>query len=138
MVSTRPLISKSFSPFNNPSVTVPKAPITISIIVTSMFHSFSIPSEGRGIILLLAFFQFYSMIGRDSKVHNFVNSLFLLIIIVVMPVLIDLFVCPSPTGINLSHSLGQMLGRTYTICSYGQIQISCRIPSGLSRTTSRV
>ena len=35
MVSTRPPTSKSSRPFNNPLVTVPKAPITISIIVTS-------------------------------------------------------------------------------------------------------
>ena len=42
-VYTRPPISMSFSPFNNPLVTVPKAPITIGIIVTFMFHSFSIP-----------------------------------------------------------------------------------------------
>ena len=40
MVSTRPPTSKSSSPFSNPLVTVPKAPITISIIVTFMFHSF--------------------------------------------------------------------------------------------------
>ena len=40
MVSTRPPISKSYRPFNNPLVTVPKAPITIGIIVTFMFHSF--------------------------------------------------------------------------------------------------
>ena len=40
MVSTRLLISKSSSPFNNPLVTVPKAPITIGMIVTIMFHSF--------------------------------------------------------------------------------------------------
>ena len=38
MVSTRPPTSKSSSPTNNPLVTVPKAPITISIIVTFMFH----------------------------------------------------------------------------------------------------
>ena len=43
MVSTHPLISKSTSPFNNPLVTVTQAPITIGIIVTYMFHSFSIP-----------------------------------------------------------------------------------------------
>ena len=42
MVSACPHISKFSSPFNNPLVTVPKAPITISIIVTVMFHSFSI------------------------------------------------------------------------------------------------
>ena len=35
MVSTRPPTSKSSSPFNNPLVTVPKAPI-----VTFMFHIF--------------------------------------------------------------------------------------------------
>ena len=42
MVSTRPPTSKSYSPFNNPLVTVPKAPITIGIIVIFMFHIFSI------------------------------------------------------------------------------------------------
>ena len=40
MVSTRPIISKSSSPFTNPLVTVPRAPITIGIIVTFMFYSF--------------------------------------------------------------------------------------------------
>ena len=34
MVSTSPPTSKSSSPFSNPLVTVPNAPITISIIVT--------------------------------------------------------------------------------------------------------
>ena len=42
-VSTRPPTPKSFSPFNNPLVTVPKAPITIGIIVTFMFHSLFFP-----------------------------------------------------------------------------------------------
>ena len=40
MVSFRLPISESSSPLNNPLVTVPKAPITISIIVTLMFNSF--------------------------------------------------------------------------------------------------
>ena len=40
IVSTRPPISKSSRPFNNPLVIVPKAPITIGTIVTFMFHSF--------------------------------------------------------------------------------------------------
>ena len=38
MISTRP--SKSSGLFSSPLVTVPKAPITIRIIVTSMFDSF--------------------------------------------------------------------------------------------------
>ena len=40
MVSTRPPTSKSSSPFSNPLVTIPNAPITIDMIVTCMFHSF--------------------------------------------------------------------------------------------------
>ena len=40
MVSTRPIISKSSSPFMNPLVTVPRAPITIGITVTFMFYGF--------------------------------------------------------------------------------------------------
>ena len=49
MVSTRPPTSKSFSLFNNPLVTVPNAPITIGIIVTSMFHYFfSVLKLGQG------------------------------------------------------------------------------------------
>ena len=40
VVSTRPSTSRSSSPFSNPLVTVPNAPITIGIIVTCMFHSF--------------------------------------------------------------------------------------------------
>ena len=40
MVFTLPPTSKSSSPFSNPLVTVPNAPITIGIIVTCMFRSF--------------------------------------------------------------------------------------------------
>ena len=40
IVSTRPPTSKSSSPFSDPLVTVPNAPITTGIIVTCMFHSF--------------------------------------------------------------------------------------------------
>ena len=40
MVPTQSPTSKSSSPFSNPLVTVPKALITIGIIVTFLFHSF--------------------------------------------------------------------------------------------------
>ena len=67
MVSTRPLISKSSSLFNNSLVTVSKAPITIGIIVTLMFHSFfQFPSKFQVLILLFIFFQFYSVVSRNS------------------------------------------------------------------------
>ena len=62
MVSIGPVISKSSNPFNNPSVTVSRAPITIGINVTFMFLSFSIPLQGPGTyydhyLLLLASFS---------------------------------------------------------------------------------
>ena len=60
MVSTLPPTSKSSSPFNNPIVTVPKAPITIGIIVTFMFHSF-FNSLARSWVLSI-FSHFFSFI----------------------------------------------------------------------------
>ena len=82
-VSARPPTPKSSSPFCNPLVTVPKAPITIGIIVTFMFHSFfQFPSKVEVLILLFTFFQFYSVFSRNSKVDNFANSLYLLLIII--------------------------------------------------------
>ena len=47
IVSTRPLISKSSSPFTNPLMTVPRAQIIIGITVSFMFHSFSNSQQGR-------------------------------------------------------------------------------------------
>ena len=86
MVPTRPSTSKSSSPFCNPLVTVPKAPITIDIIVTFMFHSlfffFQFPSKVEVLILLFTFFQFYYVVNRDSKVDYFANSLFFLLLII--------------------------------------------------------
>ena len=77
MVSTRPPTSKSSSPFNNPLVTVPKVPITIGIIIISLFHSFffQFTSKVEVLILIFIFFQFYSVVSRDSKVLNSARSL---------------------------------------------------------------
>ena len=44
----------------------------------------------------------------------------------------------SPIGVCVYHSPGQMLGCAYTICSYNQISISCRSPSGSPCPPSRV
>ena len=58
-------------------MTIQKAPITIGIIVTSMFHSFfQFPSKVKVLILLFTFFQFYSVVSRDNKVNNFASSFF--------------------------------------------------------------
>ena len=76
-VSTRPVISKSSCPCTNRLVTVPRAPITIGKIVTFMFYSFfQFPCKVQVLILLFAFFQFYTVVRRDSKVHNPASSLF--------------------------------------------------------------
>ena len=83
MVSTRHLISKSSSPCMNALVTAQRAPITIEITVTFMFHSFfHFPGKVFVHIPLLAFFLFYSVVNWDSKVHNSVSSLFLLLTII--------------------------------------------------------
>ena len=77
MFSTRPPTSKSSRPFNNPLVTVSKAPITIGIIVTFMIHSFffQFSSKIKVLISVFTFSPFYSVVSRDSKVINFVDFL---------------------------------------------------------------
>ena len=129
MVSTHPPTSKSSNPFNNPLVTIPKAPITIGIIVNIMFYSFfNSLAKVEVLILLSTFFQFYSVFSRDSKVDNFANSLFFCLVF--WPRLGDPSICQSPIGVYVCHFLEQMLGCAYTICSYGQIKIFCTSPSG--------
>ena len=63
MVSTRPPTSKSSSPFSNPLVTIPNAPITIGIIITLLFHSFfNSLARSRYLLLLLLFRISYKLI----------------------------------------------------------------------------
>ena len=106
MVFTRPPTSKFSSPFNNPFVTVPRAPITIGTIVTFMFHSFfQFSRKIEVLILLFTFFQFYSVVTRDSKVHNFVNLFFFFFFFDYYKRLGDPFVCQSPIGVYVSFSM---------------------------------
>ena len=119
MVSTHPPTSKSPSLFNNPFVIVPKATITISPIISSMFHSFfQFPSEVEVLILLFTFFQFYSVVSWGSKVDNFANSLFLFLIVSRSGLLAEIrwSVCISnPVSVHVCHFLGQMLCCAYII-----------------------
>ena len=142
MVSSSPPASKSSSPFKNPLVTVPKAPITNGIIVTFMFHSFFlVPWQGRGTYLSFDFLSvlFCGHLGHQSpQICKF--SLFF--------VDFDDKVWRSSSwdevirlyvkGVYASHSPGQMLGCAYTICSYGQISISCTSPIGSPCPPNRV
>ena len=83
MVSLLVLLPQS--PFNNLLVTVRKAPITIGIIVTFMFHIFlQFPSKVEVLILLFTFLHFYPVVNQDSKLHNFASSIsFLLLLIII-------------------------------------------------------
>ena len=83
MVSTRPPTSKSSRPFNNPLVIVPKAPITIRIIVTFIFHSFfNSLARSRYLFLFSHSFSFilWSAVTAKSTILQ-IFFFFLLIII---------------------------------------------------------
>ena len=82
MVSTRLLTSKSSGPFNNPLVTVPKAPITIGIIVAFIFHSF-FNSLARSRYLSLFSHSFSFILGLAGKAKlTILRILFFLLIII--------------------------------------------------------
>ena len=122
IVSTWPPTSKSSRPFNNPLVTVPKAPITIGIIVTFIFHSFfnSLARSRYVLIPLFTFFQFYSVVEVDSFA-DFFNFL-LIIIRSGLQAEISLSVCISKSHRSLCVSFSWIgAGFVYTICRHGQI-----------------
>ena len=76
IVFTCAFISKPFSPFNNPSVTVPRAPIIISINATFIFHRFFNPLARSRYLSFFSFSLnlFYVLLG--DKVYIFASSLF--------------------------------------------------------------
>ena len=124
MVPTRPPTSKSSSPFNNPLVTVWKAPITIAIIVVFMFHSFfNSLTRSRYLSLFSHSFSFIQWSAGIAKL-TILQILFfcwLLLGLVFWPRLGDLSECQSPIGVYVCQFLGQLLVCAYTICWYGQI-----------------
>ena len=68
MVSTRPPTSMSSRTFNNPSVTEPKAPITIGTIVIFMFHSFfNSLARSRYLLFFLHSFSFILWSAGTAK-----------------------------------------------------------------------
>ena len=124
IVSTRPLISNSSCPFNNHLVTVPKAIITIGIIVTFMFHSF-FNSLARSCYLsffsLSFHFTLWSVgIAKSTILQAIFFFCWLLLGLVFWPRFGDPFVCQIPIGVYVSH-VWQMVGCTYTICLNGWI-----------------
>ena len=136
--STRPLISKSSSSCTNPLLTVPRAPITIGITVTFTFHNF-FNSQAR-----LKYLSFnFTLWPDETAKFTILQVLFifcgwLLKGLDDWPRLGDQFLSQNPRGVCAFHSPGRILCCAYTICSYGQIQISCIVPSGSPTTPSRV
>ena len=128
MVSTSPLLSKSFSPYTKPLVTVTtNTPITIGITVTLMFHNF-FSSLARSRYLTHFWLSFSSTLWSVGKAKStFRQVLFFFFLfwllqgLVVWSRLGDRFVFQNPREVCVSHSSGRILGCVYTICSYGQI-----------------
>ena len=80
-ISTRPVIFKSSSLCNNPFVTVPRAPITIGVIVTFMFHNFfNSLARSRYLSLFLHSFNFIQWSAGTAK-STILQVLSLLLII---------------------------------------------------------
>ena len=82
MVSTRLPPSKSSSPFSNPLVTVPNAPITIGIIVTCIFHSyFNSLTMSRYLSFFSRSFSFIQRSAGTAK-STILQVLFFLLLII--------------------------------------------------------
>ena len=121
MVSTRSLISKSYSLWINPLVTVPSVPITIDITVTFTFHSF-FSSLARSWYLSLFWLSFSFprwSAGTAKSIFRQVLSFFLFFIyiylfffffclllgLVVWPRFADSFISQKPREVCASHFL---------------------------------
>ena len=119
IVSTRPPISKSSRPFNNPLVIVPKASITIGTIVTFMFHGFfNSLARSRYLSFFSHSFRFILWSAGTAKL-TILRILFFLLIIIRSGLLAGIrwSVCMLKSHRSLCVSfLGQVLGCAYTIC----------------------
>ena len=106
MVSTRTLTSKSSSLFGNPLVTIPKAIITIGIIVTGMFHSFfNSLARSRYISFFSHSFSFILWSAETAK-STILQVLFFLLIIIRSGLLAEIrwSVCMSKSNRSLCVS----------------------------------
>ena len=98
MVSTRPTTSKSSSPFSNPLVTVPNAPITVGIIVTCMFHSL-FNSQARSLYLSFFSHSFSFILWSAGTAKSTIFKFIFLLLIIIRSGLqaeIRWCVCQSP------------------------------------------
>ena len=136
IVSIHPVISKSHSPYTNPLVTVPRAPITIGIILTFMFHSFfHSPSKAEVFKPLFTFFIFFSVVRWDK----FCKFLFCIIIIIIIIIRSCDFFHTSVsrwflTGVWVTASLqdsSSVFWPFSIMLSFGWSSLVCQLPSPL-------
>ena len=108
IVSTRPLISKSFSPGINSLVTVQRAPITIGVIVTSMllifFFFFNSLTTSRYLSFFFFSFNIGTKVGTAKSTILQVLFFFCWLRLIVWPRLRDPLLSQNPRGICASHS----------------------------------
>ena len=145
MVSTHYLISVSSSPFINPLVTVLRAPITIGIDVTFIFHSFfSYQARSRYLSFFSLSSNFIQWSAGTAKSTILQILFFLFWLNIIMSSRLDEIkwsVCmskPHRREACASHFPEQILGCAYTIYSYGRISISYTIPCGSLCVPSRI
>ena len=138
IVSTRPPTSQSSTPFNNPLVTTPKAPITIGIIATFMFHSF-FKSLARSRYLSLFSHSFSLIVCSAWTAKSTILQIFSFLLIIIRPGLlaeIKWSVCISKSHRSLCVSftgIGAVLG-IYHLLAWS----NGTFPSGSPCPTNRV
>ena len=117
MVSTRPPTSKSSSPFSNPLVTVPNAPITIGIIVTCMFHRFFNSLARSKYLSFLSHSFSFILWSAETAESTILQVLFFLLIIIKSGLLAEIrrSVCMSKSYRSLCVSFS---GTGAGLCIY--------------------
>ena len=112
IVSTRSPTSKSSRPFSNPFVTVPKAPITIGITVTFIFHSFfNSLASSRYLSFFSHSFSFiqWSAGTAKSTILQILFFFFFFVDLVFWLRLGDPSVFQSPIGVYMCHFLAHQV-----------------------------
>ena len=108
MISTCPLISKSSSLFNNPLVTVLKAPIAIGIIVTFMFYSFFYSlARSKYLSFFLLSFSFILWSAGTAKSTILQVLFFVCVIFVVVVVVAAAAAAAAAVAVSLLQKFSQ-------------------------------
>ena len=104
MGSSHPTTSKSSSPFNNPLVIVPKAPVIIGLIITCMFHSFFNPLARSRYLSFFSFSFSFILWSSTTAKSTILQVVFFLIIRASLQAKIRRSVCTSKSHRSLCVS----------------------------------